>query len=171
MASGKWSTEKVNEILKQIDETGVMPRHNPFYERDVDLRDAKLDYSYTKEELVTMAKIKHNILYFGENFAEVMTDEGNRTVKLRPYQKRTLLQLKKYRFNVWLASRQVGKCVTFDTEVVIFSKESNKYLAVPIFEVHYGYKEELNFLHRVEYKLFKILYKIKKKINQLESSH
>lgn len=170
MASGgKWSTKRVAEILKEIEATGVIPRNNPFYERDLDLRAPKLNWEYTNEELIELGKIKKNILYFGETYAKVMTDEGNRVVTLRKYQKNTLLQLQKYRFNVWLASRQIGKCVTFDTEVSIHVEKTDGYVTMPIFEAHYAFKESLSFLDKVEYKLFKILYRIKKRMDYIKS--
>ena len=171
MASGgKWSTAKVKELLKSIEATGVIPRNNPFYERDLDLRAPKLNWEYTTKELLELAKIQKNILYFGETYAKVMTDEGNRVVTLRKYQRNTLLQLQKYRFNVWLASRQIGKCVTFDTEVIIHTpKSSDGYIRIPIFEVHYGHKENMGFLDKVEYRLFKIMYRLKKQMDKIKN--
>ncbi len=164
----KWSTEVIKELLAQVDKTGVMPRDNPFYMGDIQWRKPNLQFSYTKKELLEMAKCQINILHFSEEHCEVMTDEGNRRVKMRDYQKKILLQYKKYRFNVFLASRQIGKCVTFDTEVEIFDSLKNKYYSCPIFELHYEFKSNRTWWDNLEWTLYKALYKIKKKIQHLE---
>lgn len=160
----KWSTEKVNELIRQIESTGVTPNDNPFYEKDIRWRKANIDFIYTKEELLELAKCQINILHFAEKHCEVMTDSGNRKVNLRNYQRRIILQLKKFRMNVWLASRQIGKCVTFDTLVEIYDKNADTRYTLPIFEVHYFYKKNKDFLDYVEWKLYKLLYIIKQKM-------
>jgi hypothetical protein len=48
-----------------------------------------------------------------------MTDEGLQTITLRDYQKDMLKQFQQERFNVCLASRQVGKCLLFSTEILL----------------------------------------------------
>lgn len=160
-SQGKWSTQKVEEILKSYDQTGSLPKNNPFYENQIDWRAANLNYDYTYDELLEQSKIETNIIYFAEKYAHVMTDEGIRKVKLRHYQKKVLNQFKTFKNNVYMASRQTGKCVTFDTKVKIFDKANNKIIEVPIFEIHYMFKKKLTFLDKVEYMLFKFLYSIK----------
>lgn len=167
-AGGKWSTEEVNRLIKEFNKIGKMPRNNPFYMGDVNKRDANINYFYTVEESKELAKINRDILYFGETYARVMTDEGVRVVKLREYQKKNLLQLKKFRYNVWLASRQIGKCVTFDTHVFIYDKKLDKNIEIPMYKLHYGYKSNLRFLDKVEYFFFGILYRLKKKMRKLK---
>lgn len=166
----KWSTEKVENLLKNLDKTGIMPKDNPFHMGKVQWRKPNLDFGYTKDELLEQAKCKVNILHFAETKCEVMTDEGVRKVKMRDYQKRVLLQYKKYRFNVFLASRQIGKCVTFDTMVEIFDSVEDQYHCLPIFEIHYMFKEHISWWDRQELKLYRLLFKIKTKINELEKT-
>jgi hypothetical protein len=48
-----------------------------------------------------------------------MTDYGLQTIELRPYQEEMLRQFQRERFNVCLASRQIGKCPLFSTEVML----------------------------------------------------
>lgn len=165
----RWSTKIIDDLLKAVDKTGVMPKDNPFHMGNVQWRKPHLHFSYTKKELLEMARCQVNIVHFAETHCEVMTDEGHRKVKMRPYQKRVLLQYKKYRFNVFLASRQIGKCVTFDTIVEIFDSLEDKYYSCPIFELHYKYKQNKTFLDNVEWTLYKALFKIKKKMQRLET--
>lgn len=161
-SQGKWSTQRIDEILKGYDKTGILPKNNPFYENDTNFRAAKLNYDYTYDEILEQNKIETNILYFAENFANVMTDEGIMKVKLRHYQRKVLNQFKAFKNNVYMASRQTGKCVTFDTIIKIHDKEKNETHDIPIFEIHYLFKKKLTFLDKVEYFLFKLLFKLKK---------
>ena len=162
--TGKWSTKIVEAILEEYNKTGKMPKNNPFYEGKPEWRESNLNYSYTKDELVEMAKCQENILHYAETKCKVMTDEGVMMVKLRPYQNRVLLQYKKYRFNVFLASRQIGKCVTFDTIIQIVDPDTNQLISLPIFEVHYKYKKNKKFLDYIEWYLYRLLFEIKLKI-------
>jgi len=163
--TGKWSTALVNTILDEYNRTGKMPKNNPFYEGKPEWRDANLNYSYTKAEFVEMAKCQQDILHYAETKCKVMTDDGIRMVKLRPYQQKVLLQYKKYRFNVFLASRQIGKCVTFDTIVEIVNPRTGQFERIPIFELHYRYKRNKRIIDYIEWGLYKLLAQIKKRIN------
>jgi len=158
--SGKWNTKKVDALLKYIDDTGIIPKDNPFFEKDKNWRKAGIDFQYTKEEFLELVKIKENILYFAETYSKVQTDYGQKLIHLRPYQKRVLLQFKKFRYNVYLASRQVGKSITSNTLVYI-EIPGKGYVTMPIFEIYYMMKKKLNwvdklirFLYRIDYKLF-----------------
>lgn len=113
-----WSTKKVAECINQINKTGVVPRYNPFHGGDLQMRAADLRWENTPEEDIEYAKINANPIYFGENYAEVMTDEGVKKVELRPYQKRNLIALHKYKNVVWLAARQIGKSITVAIYIV-----------------------------------------------------
>jgi hypothetical protein len=55
-----------------------------------------------------------------------MTDEGLQVVKLRDYQEEMLRQFQNERFSVVLASRQVGKCLLFDSTIKISDGDTVK---------------------------------------------
>lgn len=164
-----WSTESVKNLLKRHDDTGVMPRDNPFYLGDVEYRAANMTFAYTNEEFLELGKCAENILYFGETYAKVMTDEGVRVVKLRPYQKRTLLQFKRFRFNVMLSSRQSGKCVQFNTKVKVKKKDQDQEITMPIFRFHYESKKNKLKSDYIEWFLLEMLAVVDNCIDYLES--
>ncbi len=140
--SSEWSTKRVEETIKFIDKTGVMPRDNPFFKGDVNMRKAGIKFAYTAAEFSELTACSRDILHFGETHAKVMTDEGVRVVRLRKYQKKVLLQYRKFRFNVFLASRQCGKCITFDTLVYVPSPtDAEEWMAIPVFELFYALDE------------------------------
>lgn len=155
----KWSSRAVEEFVKQVQTTGVMPRYSPFHNGDTTLRAADLNYSYTEDEVAERVKIASNIFYFAENFCTVMQDEGTVKIKhLRKYQKKSLTSFTKHLRTVWLASRQIGKSVSKFTILYLQDKDGND-MPLPVFELYYHYAPKslynrfLLWLYRQQYSL------------------
>ena len=107
-----WSTKSVNDLVLAMDQ-GYRPKVAlPFYEGKQFLRKGNIVFEYTDEEIAELAKCANDIVYFAQTYAVVMTDEGVQQVELRDYQKQLLRDFQHNRFNVVLASRQMGKTVT-----------------------------------------------------------
>jgi hypothetical protein len=107
-----WSTKNVNDYILAVDK-GYRPNVSaPFYEGKQHLRKGNIVFEYTDEEIQELARCANDIVYFAERYAVVMTDDGIKQVKLRDYQKDMLRNLQNNRFNIVLASRQMGKTVT-----------------------------------------------------------
>ena len=104
-----WNTALVNKLIEKFNDTGILPKDNPFHQGDIRVRKPRINFEYTKEEVKELAKIADSVLYFGETYAKVTTDDGLKIVKLRKYQVKVLRQFQYYRHNIWLASRQIGK--------------------------------------------------------------
>jgi hypothetical protein len=113
-----WSSEKVEQLLVAI-ENGYKLKVTPFYEGNTNLRKGDIVFNYTDKEIQEIKKCATDIVYFANNYCTVMTDHGLQTIELRPYQEDMLKQFQSERFNICLASRQVGKCLLFSTEVLI----------------------------------------------------
>jgi len=116
--SFSWSSKKVEQLMAAI-EDGYKPKSTPFYEGNTNLRKGNIVFEYTDHELREIQKCARDIVYFANNYCTVMTDEGLQTITLRPYQEDMLRQFQDERFNICLASRQVGKCVIFSTEIIV----------------------------------------------------
>jgi len=107
-----WSTKSINELMLALDQ-GYRPSvPMPFYEGKQFLRRGNIVFDYTDQEITELAKCANDIVYFAERYAVVMTDNGVQQVKLRDYQKEMLRDFQNNRFNIVLASRQMGKTVT-----------------------------------------------------------
>lgn len=107
-----WSTKIINDLMVALDK-GYRPQVSmPFYEGKQFLRRGNIVFEYTDAELKEIAKCANDIVYFAEKYAVVMTDNGIQQVKLREYQKDLLRDFQHNRFNIVLASRQMGKTVT-----------------------------------------------------------
>lgn len=129
-----WTSAKIEALVQEYNLTGSLPapRNHPFYDNNIRKMKDDVLFEYTQAEILELAKCKEDIIYFAENYCKVLTDGGNRLVKLRQYQRRILLQLKKYNKNILLQSRQSGKSVTTAIFVVwylIFHKDRNVVIA------------------------------------------
>lgn len=121
-----WSTKSVNELLLALDK-GYRPKIAlPFYEGKQFLRKGNIVFEYTEAEISELAKCANDIVYFAEKYAVVMTDDGVQQVQLRDYQKKLLYDFQHNRFNVVLASRQMGKCSLYNTKIDIKDPHGNK---------------------------------------------
>ena len=105
-----WTSNKVEQLMLAIDE-GYKPKSTPFYEGNPNLRKGNIVFNYTDEEIREIKRCAKDIVYFANTYCTVMTDEGLQTINLRPYQEEMLRQFQAERFNICLASRQVGKTI------------------------------------------------------------
>ena len=126
-----WSTKQIDDLNLALDQ-GYRPKVKmPFYEGKQYLRKGGIVFEYTNEEIAELARCATDIVYFAEKYAVVMTDEGIQQVKLREYQKRMLRNFQSERFNIVLASRQMGKTVTasiFNAWYLVFNTDKNTLL-------------------------------------------
>lgn len=126
-----WSSKNVRDYAIAVDK-GYKPNvSSPFYEGKQHLRKGNIVFEYTDEEIQEIARCANDIVYFAEKYAVVMTDDGIQRVKLRDYQKVMLKNLQHNRFNIVLASRQMGKTVTssiFNAWFIIFNFDKNTLL-------------------------------------------
>jgi hypothetical protein len=105
-----WTSEKVEQLMIAL-EDGYKPKSTPFYEGNPNLRKGNIVFNYSPHEIKEIKKCATDIVYFANTYCTVMTDHGLQTIQLRPYQEEMLRQFQKERFNVCLASRQIGKTI------------------------------------------------------------
>jgi hypothetical protein len=110
--SNYWSTERVNELLRKADEEGLDFKSvdNPFHDNNPEFKRANILFEYTREELIEIKKCAEDVTYFSKH-CQVMTDTGLNYINLRDYQTSVLKEYQDNRFNIFLAPRQVGKCL------------------------------------------------------------
>ncbi len=122
-----WSTAAVEKLIRAMDE-GAKVKATPFSEGNMNYRRGNIVFEYTDEEMEHIKRCATDILYFAEHFATVMTDKGLQRIKLRDYQKDMLVSFVENRFNVCLASRQIGKTICsaiFIAWYVLFNYDKN----------------------------------------------
>jgi hypothetical protein len=127
--SSYWSTDRINELLRKVDEEGLDYKSvdNPFHDNDPEFKRANVLWEYTPEEILEMKKCAEDVTYFSK-YCQVMTDEGLNYIRLRDYQESVLREYQAHRFNVFLAPRQVGKSITSSIILVwylLFNHDKN----------------------------------------------
>ena len=118
----------------------------------------RAEFEWTPEMVTDLKKSKKNLLHFAErHFHIINLDRGKERIKLFPCQKKVLRSLRDNRFNVVMASRQVGKttmmtiyalwiaCFTDDQRILVVA---NKELtAINIFKrIRMAYEQLPNWL-------------------------
>ena len=84
------------------------PKH--MYLGNKNLPTEKAEFDWTPKMVADLKKCGQNLLHFAENFFTIINlDRGREKIKLHKCQKRVLRALRDNRFNIVLASRQVGK--------------------------------------------------------------
>lgn len=128
-----------------------------FYLGNKNLPVPETEFQWTQEMVEDLERARKSILHFSKFFYIVNLDEGKQPIKLYPYQKRILKALVENRFNVVLASRQIGKttiltifalwmvCFTDDYRVLLIANKEQT--AKNIFKrVRLAYEMLPNFL-------------------------
>jgi len=156
----KWTTKKTKDLLIQIEASGSIPRYNPFFNNDSTLLAAGITFGLTEEEFLDKNRVTEDIFYFATTHARVKTDEGEvmEIKKLRNYQKNLLHHFKKFKFNVVLASRQIGKCVHPFTHVD--AEINGKMKSMPVFELFFQTKPKIGLYDRIVLGLLRSSYKL-----------
>ena len=91
------------------------------------LKKAGVSIAVSKDQLKEIVKSQQDILYFVENYIKIVTiDGGLDHFKMYPYQKEMMLHYKKNRFSISCTARQMGKCVSHDTQITLRNKKTGK---------------------------------------------
>ena len=132
-----WTTKTVTQYKRDIELGRDVPKPSPFWENKPEWRQGDIVFEYTKDELKELLKCRKDIIYFADNYAYSMTDEGIRKITLRDYQKDMLRQFQDERFNIVLASRQIGKCQIFTQKLNIKTLNGKK-LNIPAYKLYFN---------------------------------
>ncbi len=83
-----------------------------------------LPVEITDEELEEFSKCAVDPIYFITNYVYITSPKyGSIKFRLFPYQYEIIKAFHAHRFNVLLAARQMGKCVTADTKILVNGEE------------------------------------------------
>ncbi len=106
-----WNSKMVNDTLDAI-EMGRPTDTTCFWNNDSSYRAANINFDLSKIEMEEFVRCSEDVVYFANRYAHAMTDDGIRSITLRPYQEGMLSTFQDKRFVIMLASRQIGKTVT-----------------------------------------------------------
>jgi hypothetical protein len=125
-----FTTKLVDEATDKInDGVQVKKFQNPWLKSEIGLRRSGVTFRMTKEEQEEYIKCALDVHYFSETYCKVKTEDGSiNHIRLRDYQKEILDNFVNSRFNILMASRQVGKTISssiFMLHTILFSNDKN----------------------------------------------
>jgi hypothetical protein len=111
------TTEKIKEILEKEKLALQLKRSERLWFNNNDgVRKKGIKFAMTQQELAEYIKCKLSVYYFAEHYCKIKLEDGTvGQMKLRDYQKDIIKLYTENRYSILMASRQVGKCLTFNT--------------------------------------------------------
>ena len=125
-----FNSKLVEECTNNIND-GIQVKKflNPWLKGEVGVRRSGVVFKMTPEEQEEYIACALDIHYFTEKYCKVKTEDGSiNNIKLRDYQKEILDNFVNNRFNILMASRQVGKTISasiFMLHTILFNNDKN----------------------------------------------
>ena len=156
-----FTTKVVDESTEKINDGVVVKKYqNPWLKSEVGIRRSGVTFRMTPEEQQEYIRCAIDIHYFTEKYCKTKREDGSvGSISLRDYQKDILDNFVNNRFNILMASRQVGKCFFFNTLCSV-EKDGEK-IDIRIGKLYYymlSKERSLTLLERVKIKLYDFLY-------------
>ena len=125
-----FTTKLVDDATDKINDGIVVKKYqNPWLKSEIGLRRAGVTFKMTADEQQEYVRCALDVHYFTEKYCKVKTEDGSiNNIKLRDYQKEILDNFVSSRFNILMASRQVGKTISssiFMLHTILFNNDKN----------------------------------------------
>ena len=125
-----FTTKLVDEATDKINDGIVIKRYqNPWLKGEVGLRRSGVTFRMTPDEQQEYVRCALDVHYFVEKYCKVKREDGSiGNILLRDYQKEILDNFVNSRFNILMASRQVGKTISsaiFMLHKILFDNDKN----------------------------------------------
>ena len=158
------TTEKVNEILEKNNKGEKLHLNEKiWFDNKVGVRKAWLKFASTKKEIEEFTKCKMDVHYFANNYCQIKREDGTvGPMKLRDYQK-DMIDLYQNKYCLLMASRQMGKCNTMITKVLVKNIHTFETFEILLGVLYYEIiklNRKLTFIEKIKLFLYKILNKI-----------
>lgn len=158
-----FTTKLVDESIDKINDGIVIKRYqNPWLKSEVGLRRSGVAFKMSAEEQKEYVRCALDVHYFVEKYCKVKREDGSiGNILLRDYQKEILDNFVNSRFNILMASRQVGKCFSFNTIISIERDEIQYDIRFgKLYYLMISKERNLTFLEKLKIKLYDYLYKL-----------
>lgn len=155
----------VDEATDKINDGIVLKRYqNPWLKGEVGIKRSGISFRMSPDEQQEYIRCALDIHYFTEQYCKTKREDGSvGAIKLRDYQEEILDNFVQSRFNILMASRQVGKCNSLITKVlceIIDDFGDIKTIEMPVYKLLFIYKNKKNIYDYIKYFLYKIIFKI-----------
>jgi hypothetical protein len=156
------TTKKVDEILNKMNHGEKLHlTEKIWFNNEVGVRRAKLQFAQTRREIEEYTKCKMNIQYFAEKYCKIKREDGTiGPMQLRDYQKQIIDLFTKNSYSILMASRQTGKCNSLISRVLIKELATNKMIETTLGELYYSIvktERKLTFIETTKLLLYKML--------------
>jgi hypothetical protein len=160
-----WDSKMIEDATERINNGFVLSRlENPFFEKVVGLRTSGLVFKMSPEEQEEYIRCALDIHYFASTYCYIKGEEGQPIIiPLRDYQKEILDNFFNNRFNILMASRQIGKCFSFNTKV--FVGLNDELLEIRFGKLYYyilSRQRKLTILEKIKIKIYDLIYLLDK---------
>jgi hypothetical protein len=148
-----WNTKLVDDLLDKVENYGLdlgKAKH-PFFDKNPQLRQGRLAFQMTPEELQEFKKCRKDIIYFANKFVQLMTPNGIGHITLYPYQEEMLLNYQNGKNSIVCGSRQIGKCQLANTQIV-----TKQFGTIPIYKLWWKVIKKKTILDYCKYSLYRI---------------
>ncbi len=115
------NSKKVAEIIKKEGMASKLKLSEKIWYKNMKgVRKGNLSFDVTNDELAEYLKCSLSVNYFAEKYCQIKREDGSiGPMTLRDYQKDIIDLYTKNQFSILMASRQVGKCSSFNVQVEI----------------------------------------------------
>lgn len=125
-----FTTKLVDDATEQINDGVQLKKfQNPWLKSEVGLKRSGVVFRLSAEEQQEYIRCAVDIHYFTEKYCKTKREDGSvGSIQLRDYQKEILDNFVNNRFNILMASRQVGKTVSsaiFILHTILFNNDKN----------------------------------------------
>ena len=160
-----FTTTLVDEATDKINDGIVVKKYqNPWLKGEVGIRRSSVSFRMNPEEQQEYIRCAIDIHYFTEKYCKTKREDGSvGSIQLRDYQKEILDNFINNRFNILMASRQVGKCFSFNTLCSI--ERDGIEIEFRIGKLYYymlSKERSLTLLEKLKIKLYDWLYVLQK---------
>lgn len=149
-----FTSKIVDEMTNKINDGIQIKRfENPWLKGEVGIRRTGLAFKMTNDEQQEYVRCALDIHYFVEKYCKVKREDGTTGhITLRDYQSDILDDFVDNRFNILMASRQVGKCFSLIDTVLVYNKEEA--IEIPLYRLYFKYKKNKTIYDRIKYGLY-----------------
>ena len=157
-----FTTKLVDDATNKINDGIVVKRYqNPWLKNEVGLRRSGVTFKMTKEEQEEYIKCAIDVHHFVETYCKVKREDGSvGNILLRDYQKEILDNFVNSRFNILMASRQVGKCNQLITKVlceIINDDGVAEEVNMPMYRLLFLFKTDKTVYDYLKFSIYKII--------------
>lgn len=160
-----FTSKLVDDATDKINDGVVVKRYqNPWLKGEVGIRRSGVTFKMSPAEQQEYIRCALDIHYFTEQYCKTKREDGSvGSITLRDYQKDILDNFVNSRFNILMASRQVGKCFSFNALCSI--EKDGVIIDFRIGKLYYymlSKERSLTLLEKIKIKLYDFLYSLEK---------